>query len=78
MSPHFNAEKLTVPFFMLHGKNDIRAPYEDAVLFSKKLDSLGIKHKSLFIEKEGHGYFYEDVRYESNMQLINFFKEHLN
>ena len=78
MSPHFNAEKLTVPFFMLHGKNDIRAPYEDAVLFSKKLDSLGIKHKSLFIEKEGHGYFDEDVRYESNMQLINFFKEHLN
>ena len=78
MSPHFNAEKLTVPFFMLHGKNDIRAPYEDAVLFSKKLDSLGIKHKSLFIEKEGHGYFDEDVRYQSNMQLINFFKEHLN
>ena len=78
MSPYFNAEKLTVPFFMLHGKNDIRAPYEDAVLFSKKLDSLGIKHKSLFIEKEGHGYFDEDVRYESNMQLINFFKEHLN
>ncbi len=78
MSPHFNAEKLTVPFFMLHGKNDIRAPYEDAVLFSKKLGSLGIKHKSLFIEKEGHGYFDEDVRYESNMQLIDFFKEHSN
>ena len=39
---------------------------------------LGIKHKSLFIEKEGHGYFDEEVRYESNMQLINFFKEHLN
>ncbi|MDP6181657.1 MAG: prolyl oligopeptidase family serine peptidase [SAR86 cluster bacterium] len=78
MSPHFNAEKLTVPFFMLHGENDIRAPYEDAVKFSKKLNSLGIKHKSLFIEKEGHGYFDEDVRYESNMELIRFFKEHLN
>ena len=78
MSPHFSAEKLTVPFFMLHGENDIRAPYDDAVKFSKKLNSLGIKHKSLFIEKEGHGYFDEDVRYESNMQLINFFKEHLN
>ena len=45
---------------------------------SKKLNKLGIKHKSLFIEKEGHGYFDEEVRYESNMQLINFFKEHLN
>ena len=78
MSPHFNAQKLTVPFFMLHGENDIRAPYEDAVKFSKKLNSLGIDHKTLFIEKEGHGYFNEDVRYESNMQLISFFKEHLN
>ena len=29
MSPHFNAQKLTVPFFMLHGENDIRAPYEE-------------------------------------------------
>ena len=78
MSPHYNAEKLTVPFFMLHGENDIRAPYVHAVAFSKKLNSLGIKHKATFVENEGHGYFDEDVRYESNMQLINFFKEHLN
>ena len=46
--------------------------------FSKKLNSLDIDHKTLFIEKEGHGYFDEDVRYESNMELIRFFKEHLN
>jgi hypothetical protein len=32
----------------------------------------------LFIAKEGHGYSDEGVRYESNMELINFFKEHLN
>ena len=78
MSPHYNAEKLKVPFFMIHGKNDIRAPYEDAVKFSKKLDSIGFDHKKLFIAKEGHGYSDEKVRYESNMDLINFFKEHLN
>ena len=78
MSPHYNAEKLKVPFFMIHGKKDIRAPYEDAVKFSKKLDSIGFEHKKLFIAKEGHGYSDEGVRYESNMELINFFKEHLN
>ena len=78
MSPHYNAEKLKVPFFMIHGKKDIRAPYEDAVKFSKKLDSIGFEHKKLFIAKEGHGYSDEGVRYESNMDLINFFKEHLN
>ena len=78
MSPHYNAEKLKVPFFMIHGKKDIRAPYEDAVKFSKKLDSIGFDHKKLFIAKEGHGYSDEGVRYESNMELINFFKEHLN
>ena len=78
MSPHYNAEKLKVPFFMIHGKKDIRAPYEDAVKFSKKLDSIGFEHKKLFIAKEGHGYSDEEVRYETNMELINFFKEHLN
>jgi dipeptidyl aminopeptidase/acylaminoacyl peptidase len=78
MSPHYNAEKLKVPFFMIHGKNDVRAPYEDAIKFSKKLNQIGFDHKTLFIEKEGHGYSNEKVRYESNMELINFFKQHLN
>ena len=78
MSPHYNAEKLTVPFFMIHGKNDIRAPYDHAINFSKKLNQLGIKHKTLFIEKEGHGYFDEDVRYERNMELLNFFNQYLD
>lgn len=78
MSPHYNAEKLKVPFFMIHGEKDIRAPYEDAVKFSKKLKSIGFEHKTLFIAKEGHGYSDETVRYESNMELIDFFKEHLN
>ena len=73
-----NAEKLKVPFFMIHGEKDIRAPYEDAVKFSKKLKSIGFEHKTLFIAKEGHGYSDETVRYESNMELIDFFKEHLN
>lgn len=78
MSPHYNAEKLKVPFFMIHGEKDIRAPYEDAVKFSDKLNSIGFDHKTLFIAKEGHGYSDENVRYESNMELISFFKEHLN
>ena len=78
MSPHYNAEKLTVPFFLLHGENDIRAPYVHAVAFSKKLNQLGIEHKATFVENEGHGYFDEDVRYETNMELLDFFNQHLN
>ena len=78
MSPHYNAEKLTVPFFLLHGENDIRAPYVHAVAFSKKLNRLGIEHKATFVENEGHGYFDEDVRYETNMELLDFFNQHLN
>ncbi len=78
MSPHFNATKLTVPFFMIHGKNDIRAPYEDAIKFSKKLKELGIEHKTHFVEKEGHGYFNEDVRYDNNMRILDFFNQYLN
>jgi len=78
MSPHYNAEKLTVPFFLLHGENDIRAPYVHAVAFSKKLNKLGIEHKATFVENEGHGYFDEDVRYETNMELLDFFNQHLN
>ena len=76
MSPFYNAAKLKVPFFMIHGKNDIRAPYDDAVRFSKELNRLGIEHKTLFVEKEGHGYSDEGVRYANNVELIDFFKEH--
>ena len=78
MSPHYNAEKLTTPFFMIHGENDIRAPYLDAVKFSKKLNKLGIEHKAVWIEKEGHGYFDEEIRYSHNMDLLDFFNQYLN
>jgi len=78
MSPHYNAEKLKVPFYIIHGKQDVRAPYKHAVKFSKKLNKLGFEHKTLFIAKEGHGYSNEQVRYESNLELIKFFKKHLN
>ena len=78
MSPTYNAEKLTTPFFIIHGENDIRAPYEDAVLFSQKLNKLGIDHQTLWIKKEGHGYFDEDIRYNHSMSILEFFNKHLN
>ena len=78
MSPHYNAEKLTTPFFLIHGENDIRAPYPDAVKFSKKLNKLGIEHKAVWIENEGHGYFDEEIRYNHNMDLLEFFNQYLN
>tara|TARA_Y100000590_G_scaffold43457_1_gene46238 strand:- start:431 stop:2437 length:2007 start_codon:yes stop_codon:yes gene_type:complete len=78
MSPHYHAEKLNVPFYIMHGENDIRAPYDAAVAFSKKLTQLGIDHKKTFVEKEGHGFYDEDVRYETNMELLKFFNKHLN
>ena len=78
MSPSYNANKLTTPFFIIHGENDIRAPYEDAVLFSKQLNKLGIDHQTLWIKKEGHGYFDEEVRYNHNMAVLEFFNKHLN
>ena len=39
---------------MIHGER-YRAPYEDAVKFSDKLNSIGFDHKTLFMAKEGHG-----------------------
>ena len=78
MSPYYNAEKLKVPFFMIHGENDVRAPFEDAVKFSEKLNKIGFDHKTLFVAKEGHGYYDEEIRYNNNIQLIEFFREHLD
>ena len=78
MSPSYNAKKLTTPFFIIHGENDKRAPYPDAVLFSKQLNKLGIDHQTLWIEKEGHGYFDEDIRYNHSMLILEFFNKHLN
>ena len=77
MSPFYNVEKLSVPFFLIHGENDIRAPFEDAVRFSDLLNKKGIKHEKLFIEKEGHGYANEEVREQVNSRVISFFDKHL-
>ena len=63
---------------MIHGENDVRAPFEDAVKFSEKLNKIGFDHKTLFVAKEGHGYYDEEIRYNNNIQLIEFFREHLD
>ena len=35
----------------------------------KQLNKLGVDHQTLWIEKEGHGYFDEDIKYNHSMSL---------
>ena len=77
MSPAFHPRRLQTPFFMIHGEKDNRAPFEEAERFSKILDKNGIKHKTFWIGKEGHGYADEDARKGVNDSILAFLDDHL-
>jgi dipeptidyl aminopeptidase/acylaminoacyl peptidase len=61
LSPIDEAEKLSIPLFIVHGDIDQRVPIEQSRLFVKKLESLGKPHK--YLELEGADHFYNTLYY---------------
>jgi dipeptidyl aminopeptidase/acylaminoacyl peptidase len=56
ISPLANAQKIRVPMFILHGRNDPRVPVQEAEQIVRTLKASGVSVWSLIAENEGHGF----------------------
>ena len=54
-SPAHNVDKIKASLLLVHGKDDIRVPIENAYFLEEKLKEAGIKYKTLY-KKDGHGF----------------------
>jgi dipeptidyl aminopeptidase/acylaminoacyl peptidase len=76
-SPAYTADKIQVPVFLIHGKEDWRADFEHA----KKMKSALEKNNKVFewiaLGKEGHGVQDEDTRKEVYERILAFIDKYL-
>tara|TARA_E500000081_G_scaffold107325_1_gene109057 strand:- start:58 stop:2052 length:1995 start_codon:yes stop_codon:yes gene_type:complete len=76
-SPINRVSEMRIPFFLLHGKKDIRTPYKDAELFMQEMDRNNIPYEKMIITKEEHGFSNEENREASMERLLKFFNKYL-
>jgi len=55
ISPIYHVDKIKCPLMVIHGKNDPRVPFGEAVQIVEKLKARGAIVEPLFFEDEGHG-----------------------
>lgn len=77
-SPLNLVENIQAPVFLAHGKFDARAPEEHFESMKAALEMAGVETRSLFYEREGHGFSAIENRVEYYTQLLDFLHEHLD
>lgn len=56
MAPMNNAQKIRVPMFIVHGRNDPRVPVQEAEQIAATLERNGVPVWLMIAENEGHGF----------------------
>ncbi|HET7788784.1 MAG TPA: S9 family peptidase [Myxococcales bacterium] len=74
-SPVRHVDRLAARVFLIHGKQDERAPIEHAERLRDALTARGRPPEWLVEPKEGHGFFDEDARERMYARMIGFLKE---
>ncbi|MGE5048976.1 MAG: alpha/beta hydrolase family protein [Deltaproteobacteria bacterium] len=74
-SPVRQVDRLAARVFLIHGKQDERAPIEHAERLRDALTARGRPPEWLVESKEGHGFFDEGARERMYARMIRFLKE---
>ncbi|NRA71110.1 MAG: S9 family peptidase [Gammaproteobacteria bacterium] len=77
MSPVNYAQKIKIPLFLAHGKEDERAPYEHAKRLRKALDKANKSYQWFVLDKEGHGFYNPENQKNYMKKVIQFLDQHL-
>lgn len=66
MAPLHNADKISKPLMIIHGLNDSRVPYSEAVQMTERVRRNGVPVWTLTAANEGHGFknHYGNILYE--------------
>jgi dipeptidyl aminopeptidase/acylaminoacyl peptidase len=74
---HLDRVKTDLPFLVMHGELDRRAPFQQSVRLVEALRVRGNPVEFRTYPDEGHGFRRRDNRIDAYGRLIEFFKEHL-
>ncbi len=76
-SPVNLADRIQVPVFLIHGKDDKRVPYAEATEMRDALEKAGKHVEWLAKSGEGHGFYDENNNIEMLTKLFAFFKQNI-
>ena len=77
-SPTHNADKISIPVLLIHGKEDWRAAYEQATRMKAALDKHQKPYEWMSLSREGHGVYDEESRKEMYDRILGFLDKHLS
>jgi dipeptidyl aminopeptidase/acylaminoacyl peptidase len=72
----YNIDRIKVPIFIAHGKDDRRVPFANAEKLRVALEKAGKPYEWLAKESEGHGFTQDANRYEFYLRLAQFLEKH--
>mgnify|MGYP000224056454 FL=1 len=78
MSPVNHVDKITVPLFLAHGKQDERAPIEQVEKLRKALDAAKKDYSWFTVSDEGHGFFVPENQKKYMKQVVEFLDNNLS
>ena len=77
ISPLRNAAKLTMPIFIVQGKNDPRVPYTESEQMVEAIKKIGGKVWYLLANNEGHGFLKQENEDYLFYATVAFIKQYL-
>ena len=75
-SPVYHTDKIKIPVFIAHGKQDKRAPYEHAEKLLSALKKSKVKVTKFIKDSEGHGFYNPKIREDYFRTVIAFLEKH--
>ncbi|MDA3915220.1 prolyl oligopeptidase family serine peptidase [Oleiagrimonas sp.] len=76
-SPVNLVDKIHVPVFLIHGKDDKRVPYAEATEMRAALEKAGKPYEWMAKSGEGHGFYNTNNRLEMYTRLLAFLKKNI-
>jgi dipeptidyl aminopeptidase/acylaminoacyl peptidase len=76
-SPSYNADKLKIPVFLLHGGRDVRAPVAGYKAMVAAIKKHGTPLKTLYESDEGHGFYSIPHREKAWKEMLAFFNKYI-
>lgn len=76
-SPSHLKSRLKTPTFLIHGKEDERAPVSHFYAMKKSLEKSKTPVETMLVNGEGHGFYQEENRQEMYERLLAFLDKHI-
>jgi len=76
-SPAYNADKLKIPVFLLHGGRDVRAPVKGYDEMVAAIKQHGTPLKTLYERNEGHGFYKPAHREQAWNEILAFLGKYI-